>query len=209
MGAYSSFAMLALTHHVIICSLYNKNDQRNYAVLGDDMAIEESKAEEYQHLIKTLGVKISIGKSLLNSECIEFCKRIIDKTTNEIWQIISPKLLIKGCQGPYYRAILLLDSFKRGFLTEMDVVFKLGSVTFGLKGLPLQFGLHLMFGPGCQVREDDYLALDESGWIEDPLSDSRGSDHEFSVRASYAQEILRDWMKQRSDAIAILLRYLN
>lgn len=82
MGAYSSWAMLALTHHVIVhvaatnASL-RLTDAVNYAVLGDDFIINQnSVAAEYLEIMKSLGVSISLGKSVISNRFTEFAKTL-------------------------------------------------------------------------------------------------------------------------------------
>lgn len=79
MGAYSSFAMLALTHHVLV----RVSAQRagivhfqDYCILGDDVVIRNSAvADEYYNLMKALGVSINLSKSVNSFEFAEFAKR--------------------------------------------------------------------------------------------------------------------------------------
>jgi len=81
MGAYSSFAMLAITHHVIVqvAAIKAGKSERftSYCVLGDDIVIaDEAVSQEYLNLMKTLGIKISTGKSICSSNFTEFAKRL-------------------------------------------------------------------------------------------------------------------------------------
>jgi hypothetical protein len=85
MGALSSWASLAITHHLIVQSaawtagvtqpgtLY-----RNYAVLGDDLVIGDYEVSRVYLLIcKALGVEIGLHKSLLSRKgtALEFAKK--------------------------------------------------------------------------------------------------------------------------------------
>nr|QDH86591.1 MAG: RNA-dependent RNA polymerase [Mitovirus sp.] len=86
MGAYSSWAMLAFTHHsivqwaalragVITCG---SNWFLDYALLGDDIVIANKLvAEEYGKLMAALGVEIGLHKSLISVRglALEFAKR--------------------------------------------------------------------------------------------------------------------------------------
>lgn len=81
MGAYSSFAMLGLTHHVIVqiaAILAGKSERfTDYCVLGDDIVIaDEAVSKEYLNLMKTLGIEISSGKSICSNNFTEFAKRL-------------------------------------------------------------------------------------------------------------------------------------
>jgi hypothetical protein len=80
MGAYSSFAMLALTHHVItrIAAIRCKVNPSTllYAVLGDDGAMANKKvAKAYQEIFKSLGMEINPIKGF-DGTVLEFAKQI-------------------------------------------------------------------------------------------------------------------------------------
>jgi len=83
MGAYSSWAMLALTHHAIVqfaawkCG--GKSWFRDYALLGDDVVIFHTNvAMAYLGIMRELGVEISFAKSLSSSNgSFEFAKKYI------------------------------------------------------------------------------------------------------------------------------------
>jgi len=85
MGALSSWAMLNLTHHMMIqflaqslgkCSKKDWYDQ--YIVLGDDLVLfDPDIAFRYQSFCQQLGVKINLSKSVIavNRPVLEFAKR--------------------------------------------------------------------------------------------------------------------------------------
>jgi hypothetical protein len=87
MGALSSWAMLALTHHCIVqwawWRVCKASGQKwswfaNYAILGDDVVIMGARvARAYVKIVTALGVDISGHKSLLSPKgrCLEFAKR--------------------------------------------------------------------------------------------------------------------------------------
>jgi hypothetical protein len=87
MGALSSWAMLAITHHFIVqVSAWNSGVVSRsrlfsqYAVLGDDIVIWNSTvAREYLRIMKILGVEVGLAKSVLSKKGIglEFAKRTI------------------------------------------------------------------------------------------------------------------------------------
>jgi hypothetical protein len=89
MGALSSWAMLALTHHAIVqMAALNAGVIRpgewftGYAVLGDDIVIANAAvADEYQRLMQALGVEIGLAKSLISisGQTLEFAKRTIHR----------------------------------------------------------------------------------------------------------------------------------
>lgn len=85
MGALSSWAMLAVTHHAIVqlaasrvLGEYEKAGWfMDYAVLGDDVVIaDKAVASEYLKLMALIGVEIGLAKSLVSSQgTFEFAKR--------------------------------------------------------------------------------------------------------------------------------------
>lgn len=89
MGAYSSWAMLALTHHFIVqVSAWRsgvvplRSWFKEYAVLGDDIVIaNKAVADQYLEILKSLGMPVNLHKSLVshNGTCLEFAKRTIYK----------------------------------------------------------------------------------------------------------------------------------
>jgi hypothetical protein len=86
MGALSSWASLALTHHFIVqfCA-YTVGFEKwftEYAVLGDDIVIANAKvANQYLEVMRVLGVGIGLHKSLLSGAgtALEFAKRTFFK----------------------------------------------------------------------------------------------------------------------------------
>lgn len=83
MGALSSWALLALTHHAIVQYAASNAIQGqlgwflDYAVLGDDVVIaNRAVAAEYLRIMKAIGVDISLAKSLVSvTSSLEFAKR--------------------------------------------------------------------------------------------------------------------------------------
>jgi hypothetical protein len=69
MGLYSSWAAFSISHHLLIqycasSALGIKSPFREYAILGDDVAIwNQDVAERYKYLITKLGVAINANKS--------------------------------------------------------------------------------------------------------------------------------------------------
>lgn len=82
MGALSSWAMLALTHHCVVqWAAFRVGFQfgsfTDYAVLGDDIVIADGRvANSYLQLMESLGVQIGLHKSLVSRHgVLEFAKR--------------------------------------------------------------------------------------------------------------------------------------
>ena len=85
MGAYSSWAMLALVHHAIVQMAARKAKVSGwftlYAILGDDVVIgDRGVAAEYVKIMRTIGVKIGFNKSIVSKNLsLEFAKRFFYK----------------------------------------------------------------------------------------------------------------------------------
>lgn len=118
MGAYSSFAMLALTHHVLVriaalrCELHNFDD---YVILGDDIVIGNDKvADEYLIIMEALGVEISLGKSVISSKFTEFAKRLkgvkLDVTP------LGPGLILNSFRYHYLRMSLFKELYDKSLI---------------------------------------------------------------------------------------------
>lgn len=85
MGAYSSWAMLALTHHFIVqVAAWSSHSCKvgtaflDYAVLGDDIVIgNKAVQQKYREIISLIGVECGLHKSLLSPKgsALEFAKR--------------------------------------------------------------------------------------------------------------------------------------
>lgn len=81
MGALSSWAMLAMTHHAIVQFAAHRAGWRSwfpdYAVLGDDVVIANGEvAHQYVAFMKEIGVDIGFHKSIIsNNLSLEFAKR--------------------------------------------------------------------------------------------------------------------------------------
>lgn len=84
MGAYSSWAMLAITHHYIVQLAAKRAGFHgwftDYMVLGDDIVIfNDAVAAEYLKILEELGVAYSPTKSLTSKTGVfEFAKKFVD-----------------------------------------------------------------------------------------------------------------------------------
>lgn len=80
LGAYSSWPMFALTHHLVVLRAAKvANCEPIYYLLGDDIVIHGHElAKAYKEIIATLGVDINFSKTLIGSP-IEFAKRLFHK----------------------------------------------------------------------------------------------------------------------------------
>jgi hypothetical protein len=114
MGAYSSFAMLALTHHVIIkraALLAGIHNFKDYAVLGDDLVIaNDDVAFHYLIICKDLGVEINLSKSIISDSIAEFAKKWKGAGINIT--PIGPGLVLNAARHKIYLAPLLSELYR-------------------------------------------------------------------------------------------------
>lgn len=86
MGAYSSWTMFSVTHHLIVRYAAVKagltSRFRDYVLLGDDIVIaHDAVAKEYLAIMAGMGVEISEAKTFISNDMYEFAKRVIYKGT--------------------------------------------------------------------------------------------------------------------------------
>jgi hypothetical protein len=87
MGAYSSWAIFTLTHHLAVnwaaflCG-FELGSFNQYIILGDDIVIKnDNVAKKYKQLMKIWGVGISEPKTHVSKDTYEFAKRWIQNMT--------------------------------------------------------------------------------------------------------------------------------
>jgi len=109
MGAYSSWALFAVTHHVAVRLAAERAgfpDFQSYALLGDDIVLtNEAVAKQYRALLDEVGVNISDTKSHVSDDTYEFAKRWVHRGTE-----VSPAPL-----GSLFEAMRLDKEWKSGF----------------------------------------------------------------------------------------------
>jgi hypothetical protein len=82
MGAYSSWAIFALTHHLVVQysakAIGKTMPFEDYMLLGDDIVIaDKAVSEKYCEILSVLGVGISTNKTHASQHTYEFAKRWI------------------------------------------------------------------------------------------------------------------------------------
>lgn len=120
MGAYSSWPMMAMTHHLIVQFAAKRAGHsryfKHYWLLGDDIVIKSSSvAKQYQLVMSSLGVEISKLKTIRSSTLFEFAKRIFHRG-EEIshWPV---KAIADSANSKYYMlAATLIPLALRGYL---------------------------------------------------------------------------------------------
>jgi len=129
MGCLSSWAMLALTHHLIMqtCAFRVYGSRKwydKYEVLGDDIVIfDKDVALQYLALMAELDVGINLSKSLQAEELqtLEFAKR----TAIDGYDVsgLSWKQLISG-NNDQGRTNFALAMIKKGFISSNNMLIK-------------------------------------------------------------------------------------
>jgi hypothetical protein len=130
MGAYSSFAMLALTHHTIVRYAALQAGIRNfkdYAVLGDDLVIaNDDVASFYLEVCKDLGVEINLSKSIISNDIAEFAKKWKGVGLN--YTPVGPGLILNATRNKIFLAPLLSELWRLELLdlkTLLDIIGEL------------------------------------------------------------------------------------
>jgi hypothetical protein len=125
MGAYSSWGMLALTHHIIVQVAANRvgitNWFRDYAVLGDDIIIaNDLVAESYRALMNDLGVEINMTKSH-HGNVAEFAKRWVHPLLGEFTPIGAGNILTV-VRNVRLMPNLIMDCSMKGYPNLWNIV---------------------------------------------------------------------------------------
>lgn len=122
MGAYASWAALAVSHHMLVRWIAAEQGVRwdCYVVLGDDIVISDGKvAKAYEQILADLGVTISRGKSLtwenqIKGSSAEFAKQIL--VDGEDLSPISPALMKEIFDDhQWWKSLELLQMLKERF----------------------------------------------------------------------------------------------
>jgi hypothetical protein len=132
MGAYSSWAIFALTHHFIVqFAAYNCGHIgrfNNYMLLGDDIVIaDEAIAKEYISILSQLDVGISEYKTHISDSVYEFAKRWVKSGVE--FSGIPLKGLVPNWRK-YHLIFPMINTFIRNiptrvYVTVPDLLFDL------------------------------------------------------------------------------------
>jgi hypothetical protein len=164
MGAYSSWAVMALTHHMIV-QASTATPHKGYAILGDDVVINGTAvAETYKTIMKGLGVEISIQKTLISDRYIEFAKKIFDTTNKVEISCLGPKLILTTVRHKSFAYMLVIESLNRGFIkTVTEAARKLHQfkidIGFGLWSISKIVGTNKSLPKG-------HINFNEVQWLE-------------------------------------------
>lgn len=124
MGAYSSWAMFALSHHLLIRVAAVRAGYTaswsNYCLLGDDLVLTNSKVvREYLTIMNELGVEINSDKSHTSKSMYEFAKRWY-KDGEEV-SGFPLRGICEGYQHWYTLAAELQDGLSRMSFSPLEV----------------------------------------------------------------------------------------
>jgi hypothetical protein len=154
MGAYSSWGMLAVTHHVIvqiaaIRAGFSVNTFRQYCVLGDDIVINNDRvAAHYQELMSSLGVGINPSKSIISYDVVEFAKRWLTPY-GEI-SPLGPGNILNCSRNPGALGSLLYEAHHKGYFDTSGHLLNLLPKLPGTYSSHMALALNTMFGlTGC------------------------------------------------------------
>jgi hypothetical protein len=140
--------MLALTHHVIV-QASSLSPTLKYAILGDDGIIDKELSSSYMNMMTSLGVKISLPKSIVSKNFIEFAKRFIDIKENKDFSTLGPGLILASIRNRFLIPLLISESFKRSLINIPEAVNILKSFK-----LDFNFGLYALFGVNGLILKD-------------------------------------------------------
>ncbi|USV40785.1 putative RNA-dependent RNA polymerase [Leptosphaeria biglobosa mitovirus 3] len=163
MGALSSWAMLALSHHVIVRIAANRvgySGFSNYALLGDDIVIANDAVAKSYHSIMTqiLGVEINLSKSMISCNSFEFAKRIV--TLDGEVSPVGPKNLLVGLKTLKGIPSILLDLINKGVSLSEDAVTNLYKSIPTVRKSQLEKIVWLVKGPFGFVPTAEGLSAD-------------------------------------------------
>jgi hypothetical protein len=173
MGCYSSWAMLALTHHLIVQIAAKRSGCQsiftNYAVLGDDIVIaDEAVAKAYLAIMKVLGVDVNLVKSHQGSTA-EFAKRWIHSSLGDFTPLGAGNILVT-VRNHKYLPSLLLEMRDKGYNLQLSSVKSIMEVfTFGRRKISdrLRFLFMLMVLGPSGLSTNSIQSSDESleSWL--------------------------------------------
>lgn len=135
MGALTSWAMLAFTHHTIVQWAASRAGVikagewfSDYAILGDDVVLAHTKvAESYLVILKEIGVQVGLAKSLESSSgALEFAKRFMVGNVN-----LSPVPVIETVAAT--RNLAAAIDFGRKYTLSLSTLASI--VGFGYKAV--------------------------------------------------------------------------
>lgn len=130
LGAYSSWAVFTLSHHVLLHYCGNRCGvpaKGQYVILGDDIVIFSRKiARTYVSILKILGVEVNTTKSLISYTLCEFAKRYWYKGVE-----VSPLPMsgfIKSLRRVYLLIPFIESLVKINWITQEEVSLRMVTI---------------------------------------------------------------------------------
>jgi hypothetical protein len=174
MGAYSSWAMLAICHHVVVQLAAYRAGWRSwfpyYALLGDDLVIaDKAVADHYLSLMRHLGVPINLTKSIVSETgLLEFAKRWVSATRGEL-SALGPGLILAATRNNYLFSTLVLTLYQRDFLIFpsqlKDAFSALKSTRPNIREDLLALMLATIIGPSGLLRNSRHVTAFAEQWF--------------------------------------------
>jgi len=176
MGAYSSWAVFSLSHHLVVhwasSNVGKTISEDTYCLLGDDIVIRDQEiAEEYIRLLTLLGVSTSPMKTHVSRDTFEFTKRWFHRG-EEITGFPLNSLVAAG--NKYHLvASALKEASEKGFKPQKG----LHSVSLWSPGLLCSYfedctSAHPKFSAKLEMRAQRFLLLPKSheeAWTKVPF----------------------------------------
>jgi hypothetical protein len=139
MGAYSSWAVFAISHHIIVqlCALrLNQFPTNNYILLGDDIVIGGDKlAAAYRDMMSHFGVDISEHKSHVSKDTYEFAKRWYHR------RIEYSGIQVSAFMETWTNYTLLYNTIRQ-YLDRGFIPYRFTSIAEMVYALLLSFGVY-------------------------------------------------------------------
>jgi len=127
MGTYSSWAMLSITHHIIVRYAALKVGIKNfkeYAILGDDIVIRNCLvAYEYANTMEILGVHINSYKTLVSSDFAEFAKKLRGKDID--YTPLGAGLVLRAVRYNYFLPVMYKEAFENNMIQNFPQLLNL------------------------------------------------------------------------------------
>jgi hypothetical protein len=174
-GALSSWAILAFSHHVIVQLAALRAGWTtwfpHYALLGDDLVIaDEAVAGHYQAIMRHLGVPINLSKSIISEVgLIEFAKRWVSGPRGEL-SAVGPGLLLAVLRNLYLYPVLILHLFERQWIAfPKQVENAIASLTKVRRNVSPTFMMLLyvtIVGPSGLMRDGRHVTAFADTWFE-------------------------------------------
>jgi hypothetical protein len=170
MGALSSWAILAVTHHIVVQVAAYRTGWKGwfplYALLGDDIVIlTKSVADEYVSIMRYLGVPINQGKSIISDKgLIEFAKRVVSPHVGDL-SGISGRELLRFTRSSGHAIDLFAHLMDLGFIVFPNQGLEMGRrLGRSLSSIPVRMILASAY---MRSRLSGVRCIPSSAWPDD------------------------------------------